>query len=81
MKEFIGRYIKEIIDEYPEVAKTLEDSNIGCVTCNVGTCQLKDIIEIHNLSEDEEQVIRRAVFFIPDRYHELIGLTKYLPVN
>jgi hemerythrin-like domain-containing protein len=78
MKEFIEKYIKEIIDEYPEVAKTLEDSNIGCVTCNVGTCRLKDIIEIHNLSEDEEQVIlsKIAKIIYPDKKIEIPEIKK-----
>ena len=49
MKEILNRFIKEIVDEYPEVGKVLEDNHVGCVTCNVGTCLLKDIIEIHNL--------------------------------
>ena len=73
MKEFLEKYVKEIIDEYPEVAKILEDNNIGCVTCNVGTCLLKDIIEIHNLSEDEEQVIlsKIAKIIYPDKKIEI----------
>ena len=69
MEELLGRYIKEIMDEHPRVSKILEDFNIGCATCNVGTCLLKDIIEIHNLSVDDEQAvmaqIAKAVY--PDR--------------
>lgn len=61
MEELLGRFIKEIMDEYPKVSKILEDSGIGCATCNVGTCLLKDIIEIHNLSEDDEQAVMAQI--------------------
>ncbi len=69
MEEFLAKYVKEIIDEYPETVKVLEDFNIGCVTCNVGTCRLKDIIEIHNLSENDEQVVlsKIAKIVYPDK--------------
>ena len=73
MEEILTRYIKEFIDEYPEAGKVLEENNIGCVTCNVGTCLLKDIIEIHNLSADEERLIlgRIAKIVYPDREIEI----------
>lgn len=73
MEKLLSGYIKEIIDEYPEVGKVLEEYAIGCVTCNVGTCLLKDIIEIHNPSEDDEQIIMAKIANIvyPEREIEI----------
>ncbi len=55
MIRILNRNIKDLITDYPAIVRVLEERKIGCTTCNVGTCQLKDIIEIHNLSEDAEK--------------------------
>ena len=55
MKEFLNKGIKEVIDQYPEIGKILDEYSIGCTSCGVGTCLLKDIVEIHNLPSVEEQ--------------------------
>src|SRR3989338_7987169 len=66
MEEFLNKNIKYIISQYPEVGKILDRYNIGCTTCSVGSCLLKDIIEIHNLSPEVEAEllyeIERVVF-------------------
>lgn len=69
MQEYLNKGIKEIITEFPKVAEVLNEYNIGCVPCNVGTCLLKDIVEIHNLPEDEEQelMLKIAKVIYPDR--------------
>jgi len=60
MKEFLNKGIKEVIEQYPETGKILDDYDIGCTTCGVGTCLLKDIVEIHNLpSEDEQEMMAK----------------------
>lgn len=53
--------IKEVISKFPKVADILNDYNIGCVPCSVGTCLLKDIVEIHNLSPEEEDGLLRRI--------------------
>ncbi|MFQ5952149.1 MAG: hemerythrin domain-containing protein [Candidatus Omnitrophota bacterium] len=55
MEKFLNKGIKDIIEQYPEVEKILEEYNIGCAPCSVGSCVLKDIVEIHNLSTKEEK--------------------------
>lgn len=69
MEEYLNKGIKEIIRQFPEVGKILEEYNIGCVPCNVGSCLLKDIMEIHNLPEHDEQELlaRIARVMYPDR--------------
>lgn len=54
MSSIVDRGIKEVIDAHPVVAGILDEYKIGCAPCNVGTCQLKDIVEIHGLAPDVE---------------------------
>jgi hemerythrin-like domain-containing protein len=51
------------------VTGVLEEYNIGCGPCSVGSCLLKDIVEIHNLSDKEERELlsRIAKIIYPDR--------------
>ena len=51
----------------------LEEYGIACVTCNVGTCRLKDIIDIHNLTPEEEHgvMLAMAKVIYPDREVEI----------
>jgi hemerythrin-like domain-containing protein len=54
MDKILNRDIKGLIDEFPQVGTILETFNVGCTTCQVGTCLLKDIVDIHPLSRDAE---------------------------
>lgn len=55
LEEYLNKGIKEIITERPEIEAILVDYDIGCGPCMVGTCLLKDIMEIHALSSDDER--------------------------
>ena len=46
MDEYLNKGIKEIINQFPEVENILNEYGIGCAPCSVGTCLLKDIVEI-----------------------------------
>jgi hemerythrin-like domain-containing protein len=69
METYLNTGIKQIINQFPEVENILDEYGIGCAPCNVGTCLLKDIIEIHRLDVDEEQKImaRIAKIFYPGK--------------
>ena len=69
MEEYLNKSIKEIINQFPEVGNILDQYNIGCAPCSVGSCLLKDIVEIHNLPAEEEQELmaRIAKVIYPDR--------------
>ena len=69
MEEYLNKGIKEVINQFTEVGKILDEYGIGCGPCNVGTCLLKDIVEIHNLPADEEQqmMVRIAETIYPDK--------------
>lgn len=53
--EYLNKGIKEIITERPGIEAILDDYDIGCGPCMVGTCLLKDIVEIHALSPSDER--------------------------
>ncbi len=61
MEEYLNKGIKEIISKFPEIGKILDEYNIGCTPCSVGTCVLKDIVEIHNLSPRDEQELMARI--------------------
>jgi hemerythrin-like domain-containing protein len=60
MERYLQSPIKELIGRFPALGKILEEYAIGCVPCSVGTCLLRDIVEIHNLCPaDEEELMGR----------------------
>ena len=69
MEEYLNKGVKEIITEFPELGEILNECGVGCVSCSVGSCLLKDVVAIHNLSEEAEKElmyrIEKAIY--PDR--------------
>lgn len=61
MEALLNKGIKEIIDQYPDIEKILDQYGIGCGPCSVGICQLKDIVDIHNLPEAQEQALMQKI--------------------
>ncbi len=61
MDEYLNKGIKEVIEEFPVVEDVLNDYDIGCGPCTVGICLLKDIVEIHRLTEDQEQQLMARI--------------------
>lgn len=61
MERYLGTPIKELIDRFPGVGEILEGRGIGCVPCSVGTCLFRDIVEIHNLSPEDENALMKQV--------------------
>lgn len=81
MEHYLGKGIKEIILEFPETGSILNEYNISCVTCNVGTCLLKDVVEVHNLPFEEEQalMLRIAKVVYPDRQVKVPHVERKVP--
>ncbi len=69
MQKYLDMPIKKVIEDNPGIGDFLEECNIGCVPCSVGTCQPKDIFTIHNLhKKDEVQLMYKIEKeFYPDR--------------
>ncbi len=55
MLKELDRNVKDIIKEHPRVEAILTGYGIGCSTCSVGTCRLRDVIEMHNVPETDER--------------------------
>jgi hypothetical protein len=53
--------IQEVIGTYPEIGEILSRFDIGCVTCKVGICLLKDVVAIHGLAKEDEARIEREI--------------------
>lgn len=73
MNKVFNRDIKGLIDEFPEVGTILEAFQVGCTTCQVGTCLLKDIVDIHPLSQEHERdlMTQIAKVIYPDQEVEI----------
>jgi len=61
MEAYLNKGIKEVINQFPEVEDILNEYDIGCAPCMVGTCLLKDIVQIHNLNQDDEQALMAKI--------------------
>jgi hypothetical protein len=55
------RAIQEVLQEYPGIGEILAGYDIGCVTCKVGVCLLKDVVSIHGLSQEDEAKIELQI--------------------
>jgi hypothetical protein len=53
--------IQEVIERYPAVGEILARYDIGCVTCKVGICLLKDVVAIHGISPENEARIETEI--------------------
>ncbi len=61
LEGLLNSEIKDVIAYHPEAGTVLADHGVGCVTCQVGTCLLKDIVAIHGLSADEERAVMAGI--------------------
>jgi transcriptional regulator of NAD metabolism len=53
--------IQDVIVTHPVIGEILARFDIGCVTCKVGICLLKDVVSIHGLSKDDEARIATEI--------------------
>ncbi len=53
--------IQDVIGLYPEIGDILARYDIGCVTCKVGICLLKDVVSIHGLAKEDEEKIEKDI--------------------
>jgi hypothetical protein len=56
-----GQQIKDVVEQHPTIGAILRRHDIGCVTCGVGICLLKDVVSIHALPEEEERAIESEI--------------------
>lgn len=53
--------INEVIIAHPAIGEILQRFDIGCVTCGVGICLLKDVVSIHALGDEAEAQIEAEI--------------------
>jgi len=53
--------IQDVITAYPGIGEILARYDIGCVTCKVGICLLKDVVSIHGLTKEDEAKIEAEI--------------------
>lgn len=53
--------INKTIERHPFIGEVLEKYDIGCVTCGVGICLVKDVVSIHALGDEIEAKIEREI--------------------
>ena len=53
--------IQDVMKDYPEIGEVLARYDIGCTTCKVGICLLKDVVSIHGLSKEDEAKIETEI--------------------
>ena len=53
--------IQDVMVAHPAIGEILGRYDIGCVTCKVGICLLKDVVAIHGLSKEDEARIETDI--------------------
>lgn len=59
--ELGNKAIQDVMQNYPEIGEILTRYDIGCTTCKVGICLLKDVVSIHGLSTEDEANIEKEI--------------------
>ena len=50
MEKYLNQGIKPLIEQFPVLGDILNKYDIGCTDCTGGSCLLKDVVAIHNVS-------------------------------
>jgi len=53
--------INKVIEQHPVIGEILQKYEIGCVTCGVGICLVKDVVSIHALGDEIETAIETEI--------------------
>jgi len=53
--------INKAIEDHPVIGEILQKYDIGCVTCGVGICLVKDVVSIHALGDQIEAQIEKEI--------------------
>ena len=53
--------INKTIEDHPVIGEILQKYDIGCVTCGVGICLVKDVVSIHALGDQIEAQIEKEI--------------------
>jgi len=60
-REIGDQPINKTIERHPRIGEILGKYEIGCVTCGVGICLVKDVVAIHALGDEIEARIEQEI--------------------
>lgn len=60
-QEIGDQAINQVIAQHPAIGEILSRYDIGCVTCGVGICLVKDVVSIHALGDEIEAKIEQEI--------------------
>jgi hemerythrin-like domain-containing protein/Pyruvate/2-oxoacid:ferredoxin oxidoreductase delta subunit len=49
--------VRDVIARFPAVAGLLDEFSIGCVACTLGSCRLRDVVDVHGLAAEQEHTL------------------------
>jgi len=61
MDKYLNREIKEVVEEHPLVGEILNEYDISCATCSVGTCMLQEVVKVHFLPPEIEEPLMQRI--------------------
>ena len=53
--------INTVMENHPVIGEILARHEIGCVTCSVGICLVKDVVSIHALGDEAEAQVEQEI--------------------
>ena len=74
IEKYLDCGIKDLLMQFPKIRKLLDEIKINCAECSGGTCELRDIIEIHHIGEHDEKILINKII-------EIIYPEKIMPIS
>jgi len=64
LDKYLDCGIKDLLIQYPKIGKLLDEIKINCAECSTGTCELRDVIEIHHVGEHDKKILINKIIEI-----------------
>jgi len=57
LDKYLDCGIKDLLMQFPKIGELLDEIKINCAECSGGTCELRDVIEIHHIGANDEKIL------------------------
>ena len=64
VEKYLDCGIKDLLMQFPKIRELLDEIKINCAECSGGTCELRDVIEIHHIGEHDEKILINKIIEI-----------------
>jgi hemerythrin-like domain-containing protein len=83
LDKYLDCGIKELLMQFPKIGELLDEININCAECSAGTCELKEVVEIHNVSVNDEKILINKIIEIiyPEKITQLPTSEKKIEIS